>query len=187
VNIVSRMRAWTGYCALIPALLLAFAGCQQASPPDLIVIDTFPAGYNQNDTYLTLTDASGTVLAQDDNGFPDQTTYVGFSRIIVSGGLASGTYYIKVHKPTVAGNPNYAIRVLEYDPGSSFPVVAPADEDETSWPPPPRDDPVDVNGVPTNPWTIAIGDVISRSIYDEDSDPPNAELYDVDWFKLVIP
>jgi hypothetical protein len=151
-----------------------------------IVIDTFPAGYNQNDTYLTLIDAGGTVLAQDDNGFPEQGTYVGFSRIDVSGGLAGGTYYIKVHKPTELGNPNYGIRVLDYDPGEDFPVVVATDEDETSWPPPPRDDPVDVNGVPTNPWPIALGDANaqSRAIF---AAPAPEELNDIDWFELVIP
>ncbi len=85
-----RMRSWGRYYALLT--LLAIAGCQQdpGPPPELIVIDTFPAtGSSQNDTFLTLIDTAGTILAQDDNGFPNQATYVGFSRIEVSGGLAS--------------------------------------------------------------------------------------------------
>ncbi len=178
---MSRMRALGGYCALVAAMLLAFANCQQSPPTGLIVIDTFPAtGSSQNDTYLTLIDASGAVLAQDDNGFPDQATYVGYSRIVVSGGLGSGTYYIKVHKPTALGNPNYGLRVLDYDPGSSFPAVAAANESES---PAYFDDAVNADGVPLAPRTISLGAVVSWSINPEPDAPPA----DVDWYKLVIP
>ena len=148
-----RMRSWGRYYALLT--LLAIAGCQQdpGPPPELTVIDTFPAtGSSQNDTFLTLIDTAGTILAQDDNGFPNQATYVGYSRIEVIGGLAAGTYYIKVHKPTEVGNPNYGIRVHAYDPGETFPVVAGANEDETV----PVDDAVDGMACPPlrirSPW-----------------------------------
>jgi hypothetical protein len=153
-----------------------------------IVIDTFPAGYNQNDTYLTLIDAGGTVLAEDDNGFPNQATYVGYSRIDVTQGLPVGIYYVMVSKPTEDGNPNYGFRVLDYDPGASFPIVASADEDERIAPLglDHFDDAVDGNGVPTNPQSIAIGGVVSRSIFPEPGDPDDPTP-DVDWFELVIP
>ncbi len=178
---MSRMRTLGGYCMLVLALLFAFAGCQQSPPTGLIVIDTFPAtGSTQNDTYLTLIDAGGTILAEDDNGFPDQASYVGYSRIVVSSGLAGGTYYIKVTKLTELGSPNYGFRVLDYDPGSTFPVVLAANEVES---PAYFDDAVDAFGVPTAPRSINLGEVVSWSIFPE----PNAPPADVDWYKLVIP
>jgi LruC domain-containing protein len=145
-----------------------------------IVIDTFPAP-QLNDTYLTLYDVVGGkahVLAEDDNGFPNQAAATGSSRIDVNGGLSSGTYYVKVSqisKPPVGSN--YGIRVLDYDPGASYPVAGPANEDETV-PPAYVDDAVDLNGVPTKPWSISPGQVIARSIFPQGTD--------VDWFVLVI-
>ncbi len=143
-----------------------------------ILIDTFPAtGSSQNDTYLALYDAVGgqaRLLAQDDNGFPNQATYVGYSRIDVTQGLPAGTYYVKVRKPTELGNPNYGFRILSTDPGSIFPVVAGANEITESTP----DDAVDAGGVPTAAWANPIGQVSSRSIF--------PELSDVDWFWFQV-
>jgi hypothetical protein len=161
-------------------LPLLFPGCQldpDDPNPDYprIVIDTFtPPAFDENDTYLTLIDADGNVVAEDDNGNPDQTNHKGCSRIDYQGGLASGTYYIKVYNPTATGNPNYGIRVLDYDPGASFPDIAPANEDDGG-----SDDGVDGNGIPTSPVSIDLEEVLSRSIF--------PELTDVDWFELVLP
>jgi len=140
----------------------------------LIVIDTFhTGGGGYNDTFLTLVDALGTTLATDDNGNPDQADHLGFSRITYTGGLASGTYYIKLNNPTGNGDGYYVIRVLTTDPGSTFPTVAKVDETTDT------DDAVDGNGIPLNPVSITLGQVISRRL-----DPVAT---DVDWFKLVLP
>ena len=166
---------------LFLVLTLLLLGCKQDPLlPDYprIVIDTFvPSAFNENNTYLTLIDAGGNMIAEDDDGNPDQTNHKSCSRIDYQGGLSSGTYYIKVHKPTAAGNPNYGIQVHTNDPGASFPAITPANEDETV----PVDDAVDGNGVPTAPVTILLGpgQEVSRSIF------PVAT--DVDWFELVLP
>ena len=180
---MSQMRTLGGCYVLVMGLLLALAGCQQTPPPSLIVIDTFPAP-QLNDTYLTLYDVVGGkahVLAQDDNGFPNQAAATGSSRIAVNGGLSSGTYYIKVSQVSVPPvGSNYGICVLDYDPGASYPVAGPANEDEYE-PPPSRwwvDDAVDSGGIPTKPWTISLGEVVARSIYPQG--------IDVDWFKLTL-
>lgn len=140
-----------------------------------IVIDTWSDPFGANDTYLTLIDAAGAVLGQDDDGNPAQGTYnVGCSRIDVATGLPVGTYYVRVHKPTDTGNPNYGFRVADYDPGTDFPTIDPVDEDETI----PMDDEVDAAGVPTLPQSIALGGDASRSIFPVESD--------VDWFQFEI-
>jgi hypothetical protein len=139
----------------------------------LIVIDTFHPGLGgYNDTFLTLVDATGTVLATDDNGNPLQGSHLGFSRITYTTGLGPGTYFIKLNNPNGVGDGYYVIRVLTADPGTSFPVVAAVDEQTDG------DDAVDTNGIPQNPVVITLGQVISRRLYPVASD--------VDWFQLVL-
>jgi hypothetical protein len=174
---------WILFLLFLPLLVL---GCKMDSEPvsePVTVVDTFdPQTFDVNDTYLTLYDSGDNVLAEDDNGNPDQSTPYGnkgCSRIIIVGGLQSGTYYIKVHNPDPGGmaNPNYAIRVLEYQ-NDNFPTVAlPVpleDETETS-------DYIDNDaaGNRTTPVSIGLGDVVVRTVYPRDTD--------VDWFVLVIP
>jgi hypothetical protein len=168
---------------LFPLLLLSCETSTDPEPP--IVIETFVNPYSWNDTYLRLFDFAGNLIAEDDNGNPDQANHKGCSRINIAGGLESGTYYIRVHKvynPIDGdGNPNYGIRVVDYDPGDSIPTTS-TTTDETE-PPGPEDDAIDGTGVddglPTNPVSISIGDELSRAISPEDTD--------VDWFVLVIP
>ena len=164
------------YQWLLLAPLALVLGCSMGSQYDRLVIDTFmpDSGIFQNDTYLTLIDSAGNLVAQDDNGNPDQVNHNLCSRIDLPTGLSSGTYYIKVHRATATGNPNYCIRVLDYDPGASFPTESRANEDETI----PVDDAVNGSGVPIDPVSISLGGVISRSIFPES---------DVDWYELVLP
>ena len=158
---------------------LAFAlGCAPppSSPPyERLVIDTFMPdnGIDQNDTFLTLIDAAGNIIAQDDNGNPDQSNHQLCSRIDHQAGLASGTYYIKVHRATDTGNPNYCIRLLDHNPGAVFPATPAANETSDT------DDAVGANGLPLNPVAIALGQVISRSIF--------PELTDIDWYTFTLP
>ena len=156
-------------------LPLLFFGCKTESFYPQIVIDTvtdFPA-HNENDTYIILYDASGNLIAEDDDSNPDQTNHKGCSRINYTGGLSSGTYYIKVNNPTATGNPNYGIRVLDYDPGASLPSITGANENDG------YSDDNAVGNVPTNPVPIYLDDVLSRSIF--------PLIDDVDWFVLVLP
>ena len=158
-------------------LVLLSQGCKIdpiPADPSVLVIETFdPASFSENDTYLTLTDASGNVIAEDDNGNPDQINHKGCSRITIQGGLPSGTYYISVRNPSGRPNPNYGIRVLDFDPGVDYPTLAPANEDESLVF---LDN--DVSGNKTTPVRIETGQILNRSTF------PNS---DVDWFELVIP
>jgi hypothetical protein len=155
------------------------AGCCQdpVTIYDRLVIDTFyPDGGDLSDTYLILIDASGNVLAQDDNGNPDQTTHDGYSRIDYTAGLPAGTYYVRVNNDTGTGSPYYGIRAVDYDPGLSFPVLGTVNENDGL-----SDDSVGGNGVPTNPVPLSLGEAgaQSRAIL--------PILLDKDWFELVLP
>jgi len=142
------------------------------------IIETFVNPFLESDTYLSLFDASGNRIAEDDNGNPDQANHKGCSRISIVGGLAAGTYYIKVENRTGDGNPNYGIRVLDYDPGAVIPTTPTTTNENDGG----IDDAIDGTGVddgiPTNPVPINIGDEISRAI---------APAGDVDWFELTVP
>jgi hypothetical protein len=163
-------------------LLLLYLGCTMDSEP-VIVIDTFVNPYSACDTYLYLFDAAGNLIAEDDDGNPDQVNHEGCSRIKIIGGLSSGIYYIKLVKvnkePSVAfGNANYGIRIVDYDPGASMPATNTTTNEDDGG----TDDAIDGTGVddgiPTNPVPINVGDVLARAI---------SPLGDIDWFKLIIP
>jgi LruC domain-containing protein len=147
-----------------------------------IVIDTFaPSGGGTSDTILWLIDGSGSFLAEDENGNPDQQTHDGYSRIGVEqlpGGLPAGTYYVRVTNPTATGSMYYGIRVANYDPGDSFPILGNTSENDGE-----SDDFVDAaTGVPTNPLEIeGFGDdyALSRALF------PVA--IDVDWMFFEVP
>ena len=113
---------------LLSAVL--FTACKMSPDYPQIVVDTFTANNtNESNTYLTLIDSEGNVIAEDDDGNPDQVNHNGCSRINYQGGLPAGIYYIKVQHPSEATvtSPYYGIRVLDYDPGSSFPGFSGAD------------------------------------------------------------
>lgn len=160
---------------LLVLFLLALFSCpnQGSTIYDQIVIDTFhPDGGGWTDTQLTLIDSGGNTLATNDDGNPAQGTHIEYSRIDQAD-LSAGTYYIKVSSSTGLGDGYYGLRVLTYDPGSTFPT--PGSQLEAGD----TDDAVDGNGVPTNPVSIALEQVISRRL-----DPLAT---DDDWFKLVLP
>ena len=105
-----------------------------------VVIDTFlPTGFFQNDTFLTLLDAAGSVIAKDDNGNPDQKNHQYCSRIDRRAGFPAGPTIVKVNKSTDVGSQFYCIRVLDYNPGAVFPAAAPvleaSDGDDAVAPP----------------------------------------------------
>jgi hypothetical protein len=142
-----------------------------------IVIDTFyPAGGGLSDTYLVLIDAAGTVLAQNDNGNPLQSVHDGYSRIDMAAGLPAGTYYVRITNDTGTGSPYYGIRVANYDPDSSFPILPLVSENDGG-----ADDVVNAAGVPTNAMAIAFGDAgaRSRAIF--------PIVTDVDWMVFQVP
>jgi len=155
-------------------LPLLFFGCKTESFYPQIVIDTFTSeNYSESDTYLTLYDSVGSMIDEDDNGNPDQVNHKNCSRIDYQGGLYGGTYYIKVENRTSTGNPNYNLRILDYDPGISFPTLPEANENDGN------SDDGDVGNVPTNPVSIELGEVLSRTTFPFGGD--------VDWFVLVLP
>lgn len=174
------------YLVFLLLLLLSLVGCNLNQDSEaVIVIETFdPQTYSENDTYLTLYDSGDNLINEDDDGNPDQANHKGCSRIIVTGGLANGTYYIKVHNPNPTGssNPFYAIRVLD-SINDSYPTVTlptPPYEDETSVY-------IDHDAAQnrTTPVSIDLGDILIRTIYPVDTTPPDVD--DVDWFELLIP
>ncbi|MBA7567832.1 hypothetical protein ES708_09550 [subsurface metagenome] len=171
--------------------------CSNREPTtyERIVIDTFyPDGASFVDTYIDLfdnngdpdvdypwTDDVGESIASDDNGNTDQTF---MSRIDYTGGLQSGTYYIRVRANVEATTGPYAIRVLSLLIGESLPAYAlpgslapepDADED---------DDDQDSNWIMIKSILIQVGNAnrLNRSI---DYDLGNSKG-DVDWFKLVL-
>ena len=153
-----------------------------------LVIDTFaPKGGGTSNTFLTLIDHAGNVLATDDDGNPDQVNHNGYSRIDYQEGLAAGTYYIEVKVvPWPAGHPSeftrdgsspfYGIRVVDHDPGEKFPELDEERENDGG-----SDDAVGPDGVPLNPVPIDLGEAGARS---RAISPIET---DVDWFVLVLP
>lgn len=180
--------------------LLALVSCPSPQGPSVyerIVIDTFSPGFGFTpDTFIDLFDANGDpdtddpwtgidtgqVIAWDDNG---STEWVNMARIDYTGGMMSGTYYIRVRGNVEAFDEYYAIRVLSLNVGDSLPAdpsVALAAKPDAFE----RDDDPQSDGVPTNPVPIGLGNAnaLSRSL-DYDLGPP-AEG-DIDWFVLVLP
>jgi len=124
------------WLATLPLLL--FLSCTVDGPVPVttyerILIDTYePQGGLPiafvTDTYLSLYDASGNLLDEDDNGNTDTTTspdtdQADSSRIDYTTGLNSGTYYIKV---SIGGSAQtigtYALRVLSLSLVEAIPI-----------------------------------------------------------------
>jgi hypothetical protein len=189
--------------AILLVLTLAIVGCPDPGTTptvyERIVIDTYsPNNSLTADTYIDLFDASGDpdaddpwsgddtgdAIAYDDNGNPDWPgTY---ARIDYTGGLASGTYYIRVRGAADTVDDYYTIRVLSLKISDSLPLYDFPGSVGLKYDDYEPDDSPKSGGIPTNPVPIAIGNTnwINRAL-DYDTGPP-AEG-DIDWFELVLP
>jgi hypothetical protein len=185
-------------CAVL--LCLSFFSCSNGttdnggSTPvtyDRIIIETFsPGGGGIVDTVLTLFDENGDPdaddpwatsdappdsIAEDDDSQPD-LDHQTYSHIDYTGGLTSGTYYIRVRHDSSTGIGNYCIRILslaEGDPIPALPLLTPNPSDSSYES---DDDPVTSGGIPTNPVSISIGDQFIRYL----------TAGDIDWFVLQL-
>ena len=109
-----------------------------------------------------------------------------YGRVDYAGGLAPGTYYVRVRGLTSTQNVAYGIRVLDTSADSPsgpswpwyFAATNPTDANpaggfyETDDTPP-------QGGVPTNPVPITLNEKLNRWL--------TATPGDVDWFKLTLP
>jgi hypothetical protein len=163
-------------------MCLAFAFLSCPSEPNSyprIVIDTFPykEGTAATDTTLRLYDSGGDLVAFDDDNPDVPALYQPSARIDYTGGLISGTYYIRVNSD--AGNTGYyVIRVLELDTGESLPAYdfPGSTSDDSGFEP---DDAADGN-IPADPIDIGLGNANQK----------NRRLIpdtDVDWLRLELP
>ncbi len=147
-----------------------------------IVIDTYePHGglplYIPADTYLALYDASGKLLATNDDGNTDPGQN-GSSRIDIAD-LGSGQYYLRVTKgPTSSNIGAYAVRALSVNVGAALPGY-PAAFDVTSDPYENQDAPEAAPPLSITPVSIPLGtDNLGRIL---------GTASDVDWFQVVLP
>ena len=157
-----------------------------------IVIDTYGwlAGADSF-TYLDLFDASGDTdaddpwsgddtadaIASDDNGNPNPT-HTNCARIDYTGGLSSGTYYIRVRLEASGSAEPYVIRVLSLSVGEAVPAyIYPGSSNASDTPYEPDDNPQS-GGVPTNSNPIQLGNSNYLNRYLATSD--------VDWIELVL-
>lgn len=189
------------FITLVLMLALLLTACSNPSTPttyERIVIDTYsPNGALFGPTYLDLFDSdgdpdsgddfwvgddAGDVIASDDNSHP---TYTNMARIDYTGGLTSGTYYIRVRGDSKTINDFYAIRVLSLNIGDGLPSYNFPGLDDRPDSYEDDDDPAS-NWIPLKYIDIQLGDAnaLSRSIDNLSATPADA---DVDWFKLVLP
>jgi hypothetical protein len=168
------------------AIGLVFIGCPEPGPHtyERIVIDTYSPNdsltADPDDTVDPWTDDDTTdAIAWADDGNPD---FASMARIDYTGGLTSGTYYIRVRGKTSSESSYYAIRVLSLNIGDSPPgyIFPGFDAMPDSYE---DDDDPGSNWIPLKYITIQLGNAnnLSRSI-DYDSSVP-----DVDWFQLDLP
>ena len=190
-----------GSISSVLMLALLLVACSNPSTPityERIVIDTYsPNGSIFGPTHLELFDSNGDpdsgddfwagddagdVIASDDNSHP---TYTDMARIDYTGGLTSGTYYIRVRGDSKTINEFYAIRVLSLTIAESVPVHVNIAFDFKPDSYEDDDDPAS-NWIPLKYIDIDLGDAnaLSRSIDNASANPADA---DVDWFKLVLP
>jgi hypothetical protein len=135
------------------------------------VVTLFGAGGDTTTDLPDLWNATETG-AIDENG--GRSVY---GKIDYTGGLTSGTYYIRVRSPLSTHSGSYAIRVLTapaaldatWQFGATNDLDSPYEPDNTPL----------QGGVPTNPATLALGmgGQLNRWL----------DAGDVDWFKLVLP
>jgi len=164
----------------VVALVLIASGCPVAPEPTFyprILIETYKprVGAPVPLTRLYLYDSGGTLLDFNDRSAlgADDTT-----RLDYTGGLNSGTYYIKVTGDGSAPH-YYAVRALslslgETPPAYDYPGGENLTEDDTDG------DDTDTGNVPDNPVDISLGNTnwLNRAI-----NPPS----DIDWLRLVLP
>lgn len=184
---------------MLGALGVVLLGCSnEPKMYERIVIDTYsPNGSFTADTYIDLFDENGDpddvvdvwtdddtgdAIAYADGGNPDWSI---MARVDYTGGLMSGTYYIRVRGAVETVDDFYAIRVFALDLAGSVPAYdtpgADARPDSLEG-----DDDPKAGGIPISPRTIVLNNVngISRSIHDPSVATDDG---DVDWFKLVLP
>jgi hypothetical protein len=177
---------------------LVAVSCSSPSAPlttyERIVVETYPAILgNTTETYIDLFgsagdpdaddpwtgDDTGDALAYASGGAP--IDHASYSLIDYTGGLTSGTYYVRVRGKTEGVTGPYVLRVLSLSLGEPVPayvypgVFANPDPYETDDNPP-------SGGKPTDPVPIDLGsdNGINRWLdYDTEGD--------VDWFQLVLP
>lgn len=195
-------------CCMLGGAALLLLSC--AAEPTLyprIVIDTYKpvdGGFGSADTFITLFGSAGdpdeditpdlwnddvspyTVDAPPDSlseNYANNPVFPTCGRIDYTGGLMSGTYYIRVRcrESTLSGV--YALRVVEsvdptvdqdlqYPPAEDWFFASNSDDSAYE----PDDDPPS-GGRPTNPVDIRIGDKVNRAL----------TAGDVDWFRLILP
>ena len=187
---------------LIIPLVLVLAACPSPTGGDTtptvyerLVIDTYsPNGSNTANTFIDLfgeagdtdtqepwdqTGGSPAAIASADDGNPD---YPFMARIDHTGGLPSGTYYIRVRGNTALVDDFYAIRVLAPALGADLPDYQfPGLDSKPDFYEP--DDEPRSGGVPSDPVSILLGNdnALSRSL---DYDLVQG---DIDWFILELP
>ena len=190
-----KIKKTIGKFLFILLMLALVISCPNTNSPvtyERIIIETFyPGGGGIVNTVLTLFDENGDPdaddpwvvsdappdsLAEDDDSQPDGS-HVLYSHIDYTGGLISGTYYIRVRHFSSTGTGYYAIRILSLALGDDVPVLPVLTPNASDSPYEPDDNPVLTGGVPTNPVSISIGDQFSRYL----------TAGDIDWFKLVLP
>jgi hypothetical protein len=176
----------------------------------LIVIDTYypvsGAQVSAVDTWISLFGSSGDTTTESPNlwnsdvsPYTTETSAIAengsvgnYGRITNSGGLAPGTYYIRVRGVQSVMGGAYAIRVLssaaDSPTGPSWPwyfaVTNPTEANPLGGSYEPDDSPLQ-SGVPTNPVTIALGGKMNRWL--TAGNIVGGTPGDVDWFKLTLP
>ena len=127
--------------------------------------------WNGNNPPYTV-DAPPTSIAEADGG----GDHNGCARIDYTGGLAPGTYYVRVRGQKSTTDGFYAVRILlapddDYEGGDwFFPDISDPDTYETDDNPP-------SGGVPTDAVPIAVGGKLNRALTDGD----------VDWLVFTLP
>jgi hypothetical protein len=178
----------------------------------LIVIDTYypkaGAQVSAVDTWVSLfgSGADPTVNSPNiwNNDTPPYTTETSavaengsvgnYGRVTYSGGLAPGTYYIRVRGVQSVMNGAYAVRVLatpaDSPTGGSWPWyftgTNPTDANPAGGSYEPDDSPLQ-GGVPPNAVPITLGGKLNRWLTAGNITAATPVPGDVDWFKLTLP
>jgi hypothetical protein len=199
-GLLMRKRAFKGF-AFLTLLVIILGSCSISSSAPLgapthyakIIIDTYLPNSGMSFSpkmTMALYGSTGTSAAAIDTntgGNINSPYGLGnYARIDYTGGLDSGTYYVRVSSNAVptAFYGAYAIRVLtslpvpEYSAADEFATVNPGSgiSNPDSYEP---DGAITGGGVPTNPVAITIGDRLNRSMIKDAADD--------DWFVLTLP
>ena len=116
-------------------------------------------------------DEHGTSIAEADGG----GDHNGCARIDYTGGLAPGTYYVRVRGQKSTTDGFYAVRLLLTQPEIDYSAwYFGVTGDDASYEP---DDDPPSGGVPTDPVPITVGGKLNRALTDGD----------VDWLVFTLP